>query len=605
MSTFRNLNFLLPFTLVALLHLAHTFKLVSDIQAKTGVSVVYPIDDAYIYMAMGKSLAEFGVWGVTRFEFSNASSAHLWTLICSVAHLISSGNELYPLVLNLIFSLGSLALVAYLFARTGMKTGVAFLGLVLVSLFAPLACLSVVGMEQCLHMFTVLLFVFFLTEFLADQPRLKALPLCLYSSAVITSATRYESLFLIAIGCFLLAYKKRFLDALFLGLAGALPVVLYGFYAMGQGSYFLPNSILLKGRTGFVEHSMGGPISASDLGLIDFVGTELCDSWSMGLLVMVVWMVSSRVAGKSLEGRLGLLSRVLLFALVPVFLTGSLLSDCFSTSVNLVLSKSSHYLACAVACLLLAQGLIWFLKAEALRKSDYWLMISILTMMIHLTTARVSWMFRYEAYFLVLVLVAVVISLKDWSDRGDAILAGSSLRSALVAVVVGSLFLAPRAVQANLITVPASYGLYRQQYQMAHLIPACVKDSGVVINDIGAISFFNDNLRIVDLFALASNEVMEAKHRGEFNQAFIGQIARDKGCEMAVVYERFFKKNGGFPAEWRKLAVWKTPDSRQGDDQVEIYAIDLDKLPEIEKGLRSFPVPGDVTVDYLELEQGR
>lgn len=590
---------------MVLLHLAHTFKLVSDIQAKTGVPVVYPIDDAYIYMAMGKSLAEFGVWGVTRFEFSNASSAHLWTLICSFAHLASSGNELYPLVLNLIFSVASLALVAYLFARLNMKTGVVFLALLLVSIFAPLACLSVVGMEQCLHMFTVLLFVFFLTESLAAESSVKALPAFLYSSAVLTSATRYESLFLIAIGCFLFAYKKRFVEALFLGLAGALPVVLYGLYAMGQGSYFLPNSILLKGRTGFVEHSMGGPISASDLGLIDFVGTELCDSWSMGLLIMVVWMVSSRTAGKGLEGRLGQLSRLLLFILVPVFLASSLLSDCFSASVNQVLGTGSHYLAFAIAFLLIVQGLVWYLKAEKLRKSDYWLMISILTMMIHLTTARVSWMFRYEAYFLVLVVVAVVIALKDWSEESDAILAGSSLRSAVIAVVVGCLFLTPRAVQANLITVPASYGLFRQQYQMAHLIPACVRDSGVVINDIGAISFFNDNLRIVDLFALASNEVMEAKHRGEFNQAFIAQIAREKGCQMAVVYEKFFKKNGGIPEAWRKLAVWKTPDSRQGDDQVEIYAIDLDKLPEIEKGLRTYPVPGDVTVDYLELEQGR
>lgn len=590
---------------MVLLHLAHTFKLVSDIQAKTGVAVVYPIDDAYIYMAMGKSLAEFGVWGVTRFEFSNASSAHLWTLICSFAHMASSGNELYPLVLNLIFSVASLALVAYLFARLNMKTGVVFLALLLVSILAPLACLSVVGMEQCLHMFTVLLFVFFLTESLAGESSVKALPAFLYSSAVLTSATRYESLFLIAIGCFLFAYKKRFLEAFFLGLAGALPVVLYGLYAMGQGSYFLPNSILLKGRTGFVEHSMGGPISASDLGLIDFVGTELCDSWSMGLLIMVVWMVSSRTAGKGLEGLLGQLSRAPLFILAPVFLASSLFSDCFSASVNQVLGTGSHYLAFAIAFLLIVQGLVWYLKAEKLRKSDYWLMISILTMMIHLTTARVSWMFRYEAYFLVLVVVAVVIALKDWSEESAAILAGSSLRSAVIAVFAGCLFLAPRVVQANLITVPASYGLFRQQYQMAHLIPACVGDSGVVINDIGAISFFNDNLRIVDLFALASNEVMEAKHRGEFNQAFIARIAREKDCEMAVVYEKFFKKNGGIPEAWRKLAVWKTTDSRQGDDQVEIYAIDLDKLPEIEKGLRTYPVPGDVKVDYLEQEQGR
>src|SRR6266851_2122500 len=48
--------------------------------ARTQWHLVYPLDDAYIHMAIAKNLAQHGVWGVTSHEFTSCSSSPLWII---------------------------------------------------------------------------------------------------------------------------------------------------------------------------------------------------------------------------------------------------------------------------------------------------------------------------------------------------------------------------------------------------------------------------------------------------------------------------------------------------------------------------------------------
>src|SRR5262249_185763 len=66
--------------------------------------LVYPLDDTYITMAMGKNLAEHGVWGVTRFEFASSSSSILWPIVMAATYRIAGTNEAAPLLWNLVFA---------------------------------------------------------------------------------------------------------------------------------------------------------------------------------------------------------------------------------------------------------------------------------------------------------------------------------------------------------------------------------------------------------------------------------------------------------------------------------------------------------------------
>jgi hypothetical protein len=47
----------------------------------TASHYVYPLDDTYSQMAIARNVAEHGVYGVTRQEFSSSSSAPLWVLL--------------------------------------------------------------------------------------------------------------------------------------------------------------------------------------------------------------------------------------------------------------------------------------------------------------------------------------------------------------------------------------------------------------------------------------------------------------------------------------------------------------------------------------------
>ena len=84
--------------------------------SKTGGHLIYTLDDAYIHMAMAKNLARYGVYGVTRFEFSSASSSPVWTLLVALFYFIFGVHGATPLILN-IFVSSLVVVAAYLLMR--------------------------------------------------------------------------------------------------------------------------------------------------------------------------------------------------------------------------------------------------------------------------------------------------------------------------------------------------------------------------------------------------------------------------------------------------------------------------------------------------------
>ena len=69
--------------------------------ASGGGALVYWIEDAYIHLAMARSLLEHGVYGVTPHEFTTSSSSPLWVLLLSAAMALAGPDARLPLALNL------------------------------------------------------------------------------------------------------------------------------------------------------------------------------------------------------------------------------------------------------------------------------------------------------------------------------------------------------------------------------------------------------------------------------------------------------------------------------------------------------------------------
>jgi hypothetical protein len=212
----------------------------------TGGRLIYALDDPYIHMSVAKNFAEYGVWGVTRYEFSSSTSSMLWPLLLALDYTVFGVNEASAFTLNVLFGTLMLA-VAYGFLRvSGLKQPVLMLlALLGVVFFTPLPALAFIGMEHTLHAFVLLLFIVVSAREIA-QPRPRGLAWMGLLSFVVC-LTRYESAFAVLIVGLLLFARRRFVAGLVVGAMGLAPIVGYGLISLGQGWFFLPNSLYLRG----------------------------------------------------------------------------------------------------------------------------------------------------------------------------------------------------------------------------------------------------------------------------------------------------------------------------------------------------------------------
>ncbi|HUP11374.1 MAG TPA: hypothetical protein VM187_04165, partial [Niastella sp.] len=268
--------FLLSFLFLSLLV---GFNLYSSFQSHG--QLVYPLDDAYIHMAISKNLMEHGVWGVTRFEFSSTSSSILYTLLLSVSFLILGVKAWIPLAINWLVAGGIVYLTSRISLRF-MKGRAALLLNFAFILLVPIPGMVMLGMEHTLQILFCILFLWLSYRKWEGAP----VSNLLYGAiALLAVLTRYESAFLVglAAGIWLLLYRKPATFLLLLACI-ALPVCGFGLYAISKGGLFFPNSLLAKSN--FASGSVGGYIA--DLGQKIIYNSLV---FSLVFLPLVYWLL--------------------------------------------------------------------------------------------------------------------------------------------------------------------------------------------------------------------------------------------------------------------------------------------------------------------------
>ncbi|HET7349095.1 MAG TPA: hypothetical protein VFJ10_17285, partial [Acidobacteriaceae bacterium] len=243
-----------PFAIAALVYVAITVTHgILSLIACQG-HFVYAVDDAYIALAMAKNLALHGVWGVTRYGFSGSSSSILFPLLTAGIFRVVGVSVYVPLVISWVAGLLSILVAARMLARFVSRTWQTLL-LVLLVICAPLFVIGVIGMEHTLHLlFTLLFLEIFLRE--DDLPAWRAALI----TALMVSA-RYEGLFFVAPACLLLLVQRRWKLLIAVAAGAALPVAAYAWFSVAHGSYWLPQSVALKGahaKTGSAWESIRG-----------------------------------------------------------------------------------------------------------------------------------------------------------------------------------------------------------------------------------------------------------------------------------------------------------------------------------------------------------
>ncbi len=229
--------------------------------SRTGGTFAYAQDDPYIHLALARTLAEHGVWGIRPTEFASASSSPLWTLLLAALWKVGAQAVWVPFALNILFGVVFLGVSARQVGQ-GVSPAVAIAILCALVLVTPLPTLAFIGMEHTLQVLLVVIFAWQASERLAGKRSDWLWPSVV---AALMVATRYECLFLVAIVGAILLWQGRLGPALGLGVAAAAPVVAFALYSVAHGGLVLPNSVLMKSGPGrFTTFGAGLTAVAAD-----------------------------------------------------------------------------------------------------------------------------------------------------------------------------------------------------------------------------------------------------------------------------------------------------------------------------------------------------
>ena len=144
----------------------------------------------------------------------------------------------------------------------------------------------------------------------------------------------------------------------------------------------------------------------------------------------------------------------------------------------------------------------------------------------------------------------------------------------------------------------ACTNIYEQQYQMGNFIKKFYNTDTIAVNDIGAVSFFNQST-IVDLWGLANMDVAKAKKDGYDTPEFLNEIVQKNKVEFAIVYDSWF--DDALLHKWKKVATWQIENNVIcGDATVSFYAIKPESDETLIKNLTTYQslLPTDITVKY-------
>ena len=525
--------------------------------ARTEWHLVYPLDDAYIHMAIAKNLAGHGVWGVTRYEFTSCSSSPLWIILLSGLYRIFGVNEWIPLLLNLLFGALVLVVAHHWLARSISKRASTAVTVLALCFLIPVPVLALSGMEHTLHVLLLILFSGTAMRLLEDRHQnsllLWAIALALL---VLMVMTRFESLFVAGIFCMLLGFQRRWKWASVSVAAAASPVIIGSLISLSRGWLWLPNSLLLKGAM---------PRFSSLSGIVGFLGYRSLNQLfaTPPLTAMVAAIVGMYIWGLR-QGR-----------------------DFWNRS----------------QVMLLFAGAAIFIHAQ-FAGTSLW---------------NTPWyLYRYEAYLVAFGIFA--IGAAGWAPASRSSIQHSSRLLYYGVCTLGLFLLAFPLLQrmaVMMIYFPgAAQNVWEQQYQMARFLRTYYDGRSVAANDIGAINYFAD-LRCLDLFGLANNEIGRRKLDGTYNTATIMREAAKESPEVAIVYDAWFqgsplfgKPSPKLPPGWTRVGQWRVPKNvALGDDVVSFYSVRPDEVSPLKAHLRAFrdrlPAAVIQSGEYLDNNQAK
>jgi hypothetical protein len=208
----------------------------------------------------------------------------------------------------------------------------------------------------------------------------------------------------------------------------------------------------------------------------------------------------------------------------------------------------------------------------------------------HFAFAGVGWLYRYEAWLIVLDAAAICL-------LAQALFSSRQL-FAVAALLV--LIFSYRTWMATESTVEAIDDRRREHLAPAHFVADNYAGKTIMVGDIGAISWFAPQTRALDLFGIGNNEPVRLRLSPTgYDAAAVSAWARRSDARIAIVPPCWQEVRDVLPPEWTLVATWHVPRNVVFDDLlVAFFAIAPDEADALRRTLRQFPVPAGVKVKY-------
>jgi hypothetical protein len=204
--------------------------------------ILFPLDAAFLNISVGRNLAFYQVWGISKHAFQSAASSLLYPLTLAPVFFIAGAHLIIPLVVNFLAAVYFLYALQQALQRRDLTPRRQLLVLVATMILTALPLLVVSGMEYVLQLLFVFLFMETLATALKDGQPISRL-IYLYAALAVTA--RYEDTLIILLAGILITMQRGWRSALKLAAIALSPILLFGVLSLIKGSYFLPNSLLL------------------------------------------------------------------------------------------------------------------------------------------------------------------------------------------------------------------------------------------------------------------------------------------------------------------------------------------------------------------------
>ncbi|MGI8952120.1 MAG: hypothetical protein ACR2FN_11105 [Chitinophagaceae bacterium] len=451
-----------------------------NVMKSTNGTFMYPLDDTFIHMSVAKNFAFYNNWGINKSEFASASSSLFYTLLLAALFKIFSAQIIIPFIVNVVAAIGLLIVLQRWLQKQNIPATAQLIILLCIIFFTPLPILIISGMEHILQCIFSFLFIFKFSEWLEKMLVNKEvkwrLPWQIFLYGILVSSIRYEGIFLIGIICLILLFYKKIVLAFQLGIISLLPIIIFGIYSVTKGSYFLPNSVLLKSQS--IPFSLNG--------IVEFFGN--------------IFIQKLTTANTGIT----LLATQRLLIILPL---------AYLFFIKQIQQKISY---------------------------KFILIILIGCTFLQLSFASTGWFYRYEAYLILcsIMILSVLIYnyLKDFflerTKKMQLIVLVALLFMLSFPFVLRSMAAFSKASQACV-------NIYQQQYQMGQFQKKYYDNYNICANDIGALTFFT-NANDLDLWGLGNIDVARSKKNNYWTANFLDSLSKNKNAGIAIVYDSWF-----------------------------------------------------------------